>query len=495
MTTPDKQANSPPYLLAAASAGVLALIAALAMGWQVGIPGEWVWRRNQLPTPLVPASLVALLLLGVIALACRPGRWSAMTPARRAFLLALLVLLVLALQWALLAAVGSPAVSWVAPGWIIASPNATTYFSASFEVRDVGDWLASYREQMNALPHHARTHPPGFMLFFLVVRRLCAALIPQQSPVLAALAEGYNQTFGTLFSPADAAASLVSALLAALTGALSLIPVYLLTRELLAPDAAIRAASMVATAPAILLLGASSDQLILTLTAVQLWLCYSAWRKGSAWRVFLAGIVAGLGLFFSLGFAIVMAWLLVWLVLGLLGSADRKRAAGRALGAAVIAFAGFALFYLALYLASGYHPLSVAQQALLAHRDITTAAFPRTYWKWLLMNPVEAAIFAGLPLLLVALWSVRGLRRQPTLARLKPLLLAWLIIFALLDLSGTVRGEVGRIWLFLLWPAALAASAWLAASPRRGATLVPLLAIQLAQVLAMRAYLTLYSIL
>ena len=58
-----------------------------------------------------------------------------------------------------------------------------------------------------------------------------------------------------------------------------------------------------------------------------------------------------------------------------------------------------------------------------------------------------------------------------------------------------MRGEVGRIWLFLLWPASLAAAAW---STRRAGReyVVPLLVLlQVVQTLLMKGYLTMYSIL
>jgi len=66
-------------------------------------------------------------------------------------------------------------------------------------------------------------------------------------------------------------------------------------------------------------------------------------------------------------------------------------------------WAGFAAVYAVLVLALQYDPLAVAQQALLAHRDVTTMEAARSYGKWLLMNPVEFAIFAGLPLSLAAI--------------------------------------------------------------------------------------------
>jgi hypothetical protein len=125
---------------------------------------------------------------------------------------------------------------------------------------------------------------------------------------------------------------------------------------------------------------------------------------------------------------------------------------------------------------------------------VTTVEAARSYWAWLIMDPVELIVFAGLPLVAAAFWSWRSMARDPESARLRAFLLAWFIAVVLLDLSGTVRGEVGRIWLFLLWPAALAAGPRLASLPRRGFVISVLIALQVWQAILMRGYLTLYDV-
>jgi hypothetical protein len=136
----------------------------------------------------------------------------------------------------------------------------------------------------------------------------------------------------------------------------------------------------------------------------------------------------------------------------------------------------------------------VAREALFAHREVTVAEQARTYWKWVVMNPVEVAVFAGLPLTLAGLWAIPEVRRDPGRRGLNTFLLAAAIAFALLDLSGTVRGEVGRIWLFLMWPLAMAAAPALERPDRRG-VFMAIVSLQLLQAMMMRAHITLYSVL
>jgi hypothetical protein len=198
-------------------------------------------------------------------------------------------------------------------------------------------------------------------------------------------------------------------------------------------------------------------------------------------------------MFVTLGFATVGAWLAVWGALAVLTASGRAEAARRLLPKAAIALSGFAGVYLTLFLTTGYRAWAVAYTGLFAHRQATTIQFPRTYWKWVLMNPVEMAVFAGLALVIAALWAWPGVRSAAPRS-LRVFLFSWLIVLLALDLSGTVRAEVGRIWLFLMWPLALAAGERLSRAPRCATSAALLVTMQLAQALAMRAYLTMYDI-
>ena len=481
-----------PYapLVITAALATIAFGAALLLGWQPGLPGEWIWRRNILPVRLLPPFLAGLGLTGLAALIARRD-WSSLSRPARALALLLVILLAFALQIALLNAAGPP---WVTGGAYVVSPSATTYFAVSLDVTNPARWVADYPRLLHSLPYHSGTHPPGFVLFFLAVRRVCAALIGTPSPHLDQLAREYNDVFGLSLTGPDTAAAIASALVIALLGALALLPIYYLARLLVGPRAAPYAACLSASIPALLLLAASPDLIILSLTALSLCLGYCAWRRRSLPLAFLAGLTVALGLFLSLAFALVAALAVIWLILGLFGPSPRRETVRRTAAIGGVALAGLLAFYLALYVIYGYRPIEVAVQALSAHRGITTVEAARTYWKWLLMNPVECALFAGLPLVIAAAWSWRTCR-DPASSRPRLFLWAWFLLFAALDLSGAVRGEVGRIWLFLLWPISLAASAWLAARPGRAQALPLLVFLQVAQALLMKAYLTMYSIL
>jgi hypothetical protein len=110
------------------------------------------------------------------------------------------------------------------------------------------------------------------------------------------------------------------------------------------------------------------------------------------------------------------------------------------------------------------------------------------------MNPLECILFTGTALSVAGAWTLPRLFSQEN-QRLRWFFASWFLVLLIMDLSGAVRGEVGRIWMFLVWPTSIIAAVGLA---RRedGAQLVPLLVfLQVLQTLAMKYYLTIYSIL
>ena len=85
--------------------------------------------------------------------------------------------------------------------------------------------------------------------------------------------------------------------------------------------------------------------------------------------------------------------------------------------------------------------------------------YTRTYWKWLLLNPLEISLALGLPVSWMVFRSLCFRRRIsaeqancPTRSSLKAFLLSCGIVLMLLWLSGKNMGEAARLWLiFLPW--------------------------------------------
>lgn len=121
----------------------------------------------------------------------------------------------------------------------------------------------------------------------------------------------------------------------------------------------------------------------------------------------------------------------------------------------------------------GHQPLRALLTALSIHRELYTA--PRSYTLWLLFNPLDLAIFLGVPVALGGLFAlVRSARRRGSRAGVGPLdRFRWAVFAGLtvLLLLGVTRGEVGRLWIPLM-PLLLVASLGGPDAPDRRESLV-----------------------
>jgi hypothetical protein len=94
----------------------------------------------------------------------------------------------------------------------------------------------------------------------------------------------------------------------------------------------------------------------------------------------------------------------------------------------------------------GFNYVASARTALGIHRLEYTA--PRQYSTWLWANLMDATMFAGVPVILLGVWrcvedATRSGWASHASMRARFAILAGIL---LLDVSGTTRGEVGRIW-------------------------------------------------
>lgn len=362
--------------------------------------------------------------------------------------------------------------------------NSNGYFRTAAEVTDMGALLRAYPAAMGGFSaEHARTHPPGLIVLnWLTIRAW------EQAPDLAG-------NVSRLVWPARcadlwlferpisvAAALLIWAGLPMGAGALTIWPIYALARRWQTGPAARLAALLAAATPGLMLFSPQSDQLFACLAAWVVYLIWPAGARGRAMRRLLAGLLIGLASFMSLGNAIWLGLAGLILVLGL-RLADRmtmRDGLREVIPALVWLSLGAALPWLAYWAGWGVSPWRMAHSGLNQHYLLVNQY--RAYDTWLLFNLFDGLVFAGWPVCLgwiAAAWRARrpGRRSEDSLA------LALLVFVLGLDLSGTTRGEVGRLWLFL-WPlAALAAGLWWGRRLTSGRRLA-LLALQLSLCLA-----------
>jgi hypothetical protein len=326
--------------------------------------------------------------------------------------------------------------------------------------------LADYPAATAKLNQHARTHPPGALLAVRGLDLLGRRLPPPAagSGSLGDMArESLDQEAqrarvrhqpSPLTRPAPGTLALLALLLPAFS-ALAAWPLYHLARRLgLSPNAGLLAAALWLVVPARSLFTPSLDQALPFFLLVAAVLAAGPGR----WRAFAAGLCLFLCLFVSYGYlaAAALVGLLILAPIAPIAPVEGTAAPNRAtLPRAALLAAGFLLPWIALAVFAGYDPWTSFREAMTQHRAI--AVTPRSYSTWLVWNPYDLVLLLGVPVvgLAAAALRPRGDRSRALLA----LAWGWWALLAVLLVSGTVRGEVGRIWLMLMPFACLLAAA------------------------------------
>lgn len=433
---------------------VVLFVAVVATGvLPLGIPGQWVW-----PCRLVPlfGGLAALAVFGTLSgvglsllLLRRPPR-SSWACGFSLWAVAFLVRLLLFHSEPL------PILKQV---WTAASTVSNTFFS---EALRAGPSLNFIREYVHLLPQfseRARTHPPGPVLYykaFLWPCRKSEALLEGSKlwaqgvggPSLSELAIIVGARTGLPLEESSVAAALWAQLGLCLMSALLAVVCFCAGLSLgVEKRAALGASALFALSPSAVLFSVTINTIVALLCGLSLLFVLKGREESSPEKasLLIGGLLLYLATFTSLS-AIAMGAVLSTLLL-------LRHGLRRGLASLSWLLFGFALTYAAVRLIFGFDLYAVTSHGLSAHKEVTTA-FKRSYLAWLLINPVEFAAFCGLPIIVLA---GLGWREERT----RPLILSSLATFALLDISGFVRGEVARIWLFLLPPLCVASGAGL----------------------------------
>jgi len=241
-----------------------------------------------------------------------------------------------------------------------------------------------------------------------------------------------------------------------------------------------------------LLFSPGLDQCFPAVAATACALSLAAGVRRSGWRAALAGLAVSAGLFFSLAFAVVALWAFLLAIAGLRrGEGPATRASVLRLGA--FAAAGFALPVDLLYVAFGYNSFAVWWACWQANAAFN-AQSGRVYWKWLLINPVDFLGFVGVPVACLFVrrvaFEVSELWRRRLAGRDWAALAAAGLLVTLNVLGGN-RGEVARLWMFLMPAAVVAAAGELGrCRPYRRVVFIVLFALQCVQVVVFKGFLS-----
>jgi hypothetical protein len=502
----------------------LALLCVLAVWLLVtrgsfGVPRQWYLDPNATPWPygayLLP--LGVLFIFGAAAALSvydRFKRAKSDKEKRNSTLTALFCLAIVLFLWPW-ALLGPGAISQQSPHGgpprltlegrfnIIAaqwSDVATEYFGVAYQVQNARsfgrEYARKWQQPESPFQAHVATHPPGAVLFFYGARRVYEGLPPIQNTFesLAVALTGQKleesrdlagalRTSSSLGLGAPAPPNLpISAVGGALWSAwllgfslvLAIPAVFGLAKSGQSGDEAEKrglfAVALWVLAPSVNLFAFTLDAPIAAGSIWTLFLFARALDNAALKRARLASIGAGMMLalisFLSFGALSVGAILVFVLVF------YRREMLVTRGAELLLAFVGTWLF---LSLVFAFNPLQVFFNAMNVHRFATLNK--RSWGAWAMMNLIMWAPFAGFSLLVCAL------RRPQSRFVGAQIGIATLFLLILLSLSGNVRGEVERLWLFALAPIAV----WTAFAQIPTKSRAVLLALQAAQTVLMAA--------
>jgi hypothetical protein len=480
---------------------VVLSVASLALLWlsdvPLGIPGEWTWQRipvDSLGGEMMLA-IVEIAIAGVVLLLLfwsglnRVGRCS-----QRELAVWLLGLTGAGFAWLSTVQNAAP------PPWdsgripfVVYYPGISGYFyKARYEIDDAAEFLANYEELMaEGDVLHVGTHPPGLFLLYRglwlltdaspVMREVAEATMPESVQDSFAIVEANIRARGQLLSSADRATIWLAAAITQLFCAASVVPLFVLMRQAVSRQAAWRAVMFWPLLPALAVFLPKSDVLFVFPAASLLAIWLLAVQKRSVMLGAIAGAIGWCGLLMSLAFLPIG-------LIALLGGIAAARMLVADDGQNPVAIAqsmrsllrpvagGIAVFVVLTVGLALLADVNLGRVWLLNYRNHAGfySQFDRTWWKWLLVNPIELAFACGVPVAVMATASVCRSLSNVGEPKVRLQSLGAVFVWSLLWLSGKNSGEAARLWIPLLPVLTWQLAAWFERSSDSSETSVSL---------------------
>ena len=348
------------------------------------------------------------------------------------------------------------------------SVHNSGYFTTAVGTPDLNSLLTNFPAQMPQLPIHAQSHPPGPIIAQWLSWRTFQAL-----PILAdAIAlplrtlQCHNPGLMALDNAQIASASL--GMLLPLLGGLAVWPLYAFAKRISKVRVAALTVLLFPLLPMFAMWMSQWDQIYPLLLFLGLYLAHTGLEKNSWRRIFAAGVPLSIASFFSVGNFVLMVIVALYGVAWLwFQRTSLPRSVSQPLRLAITFAFGCASIWLLYWLFYGVGPLSVISAGSRLAFESTTGN--RSYGVWLLGNPIDFLVFLGFPISILFVYNL--LKRIPFPKSLLPIAFATFGTLILLWLSGIVRGEVGRLWMYFGPLVVLIAVGWLeAGSDPQGAT-------------------------
>ena len=292
---------------------------------------------------------------------------------------------------------------------------------------------------------HVRLSPPGLPMWYGLLNAIFEKS-PRVADVLhRALLPYQCHNWNLLaYAPAEWASAWLGILMPA-WAAFTVVPLYAVARRLIAGQARV-AVLWWPLIPALAMFTPSWNTLYPLFSLLAFWLLLIGLERARGEIQFIAaGLLTGLLTFANFSLIPLIALFGIYTILHFVWRQNPwtlSAAWRRSIKVGAWFVLGLAIPWMVYWLVTSLTPPDLLRVAMGVH-----LALDRPYLPWLWLHFWEWALFTGIPL--IALWlfaAWRSIKRHQTG---KPALaIALLLTLALLLLSGTARGETGRVWLF-----------------------------------------------
>lgn len=343
---------------------------------------------------------------------------------------------------------------------------ATGAHLAGAEMTDLGQTLHNWPQimptylqpgQHSMLSVHIALSPPGLPLFYYGLNRLFESIPVMANPLGMALRPFQCQNYAIMaYDNAQLASAWFGVLMPVWAG-LTVIPLYRAGGRLaviwwpLVPSLALFTPTWNTFYPLIGLFA-----YLLLADVVQQG---SPLKRRSVLKLLSAGFLVSLATFANVSIVPLVAFLGLYCVIATWQS---QQPFSRLIKIGICFGIGLLSVWIIYFLISGVTPWAILAQALGQHFGLD-----RPYLPWIYLHLYDLTLFTGIPLVLLALLQVS--RRT-----IDPLGVALIVTLIVLALSGTARGETGRVWLFFVPYILIVAARYFEPDQRSGKLLITL---------------------
>jgi len=326
------------------------------------------------------------------------------------------------------------------------------FWQTAVAIDSVGSSLRTYPDLMRTTEFvHLMTHPPGGVLYIWLWRQ-AFQLLPGVGRIVAQVFRAYHCSalWFVRLENAQIASAMAQMTIPLLSG-LPILPLYLLGKRISSSKAAFRAAALYVMVPSLTVFTMRWDQIYPLFLCLSLYCLHRGLEERQSRFFFVSGLSLSVASFMSLGnltIAVAIGAYGLFRVLSV-RPGDRWQWLQDTWRSWVWLAFGSAAVWLVYQAACGVSIWDVFSTSMRTHLYLG-----RSYWLWIGWNLYDFLTFLGIP---IAVFFVaesgrawRAVRKDGGGVTDESLLaLAIGVALLVVNLTGVVRGEVGRLW--LLW--------------------------------------------